>query len=327
MVQALDAGVATASATSTTTATTTGSAPAALAPSASFTTDTSVLGATPSSAAYDWVGNANNALLNTLARMPVKHALEDKTSLFPVKSVTLTGPKPDGGTYVSRIGGAEGQSVRLTVTLNTPSGNLDSDAVNNILHKVLESIPIMKDRLTFAKDIAEQAVDHAAIWKQLLPLLTQSGKFSAAELKMFGDYFEATKNMAADGAEWNRVDVRHAEDKVQVELRAEKLADDKSAVAPEAAIIDCFTHHKTEVLAKLRETVAGLKSLQHWILPHRRRKIVLAIPPLLNSVASQHRRKRRWVKPHWQKLILSRCRNYLRRQCWKRVASFRRFSR
>ena len=261
MVQALDAGVATASATSTTTATTTGSAPAALAPSASFTTDTSVLGATPSSAAYDWVGNANNALLNTLARMPVKHALEDKTSLFPVKSVTLTGPKPDGGTYVSRIGGAEGQSVRLTVTLNTPSGNLDSDAVNNILHATLGAVPVLKDKLTFAKDIAEQLVDHAAIWKHLQPLLTQSGKFSAAELKMFSDYFEKTKELPADVSEWNHVAVRHAEDKVQVELRAEKPTDDKSAVAPEAAIIDCFTHHKPQILAKFREKVAALKIL------------------------------------------------------------------
>jgi hypothetical protein len=241
------------------TATMTGSASAATP--ATHTTNTSVLGTTPSSSPYDWVTNANNALLNTLARMQVQHALENKTSLFPVKAVTLTGPKPDGGTYVSRMGGVDGQSVRLTVTLNTPFGNLDPDAANNAIHAMLESIPVMKDRLIFAKDIAEQAVDHAAIWNQLQPLLTQSGKFSAAELKMFSDYFERTKDRKAEAPEWSPATVRHVEDKVQVNLSAFKSNDDKSATAPEAAIVDCFTHHKNEVLAKLREKVATLKIL------------------------------------------------------------------
>lgn len=222
--------------------------------------------------AADVVGYVNGMLTQAFQHARVK-ALISRTGapnasfLMPVKSVELGGVKQEGGhIYAERIGSAAHESATITLHLSDKAGNYNMDSLNNAIHAVLGSIPALHGKVEFAKDIAVQKIDHATIWKQLHPLLTHSGKFSAAEIKLIGEYFENTKHLSAENPDWGHMSVEHSENgKVQIHFNhPEKLkTDEKSAISPDAVLIEYLNkpEHKESILKVMREKVAALNVL------------------------------------------------------------------
>lgn len=223
--------------------------------------------------AADVVGYVNGMLTQAFQHSRVK-ALISRTGapnasfLMPVKSVELGGVKQVGSGvhYAMRMRSDSNDSATITLHLSDNVGNYNLDSLNNAIHAVLGSIPALHGKVEFAKDIALQKIDHATIWKQLHPLLTHSGKFSAPEIKLIGEYFENTKHRSAEDSDWGHMDVAHSENgKVQIHFNhPEKLkTDEKSAISPDAALIEYLNkpEHKDAILKVMREKVAALNVL------------------------------------------------------------------
>ncbi|MDX2094417.1 MAG: hypothetical protein SFW64_00515 [Alphaproteobacteria bacterium] len=215
-------------------------------------------------AAFDWVDAANMVIGQSLKRLPVRrYGVQNAASLLPLESVSLTGVKPQEGGFAVRMGGAPANTtVTLTMRMKDKVGNYDIDAVNNAIHAVLASVPALTGKVKFAKDISQQSLDHDDIWKQLHSVIQSSGKFSEQEIGLLSEYFEQSKLASAEDTDWSKIEVQHADGKVQVRIRPQSLkGDENEAVSGEARLVAHFNERKDIILPLMRNKVAALNVL------------------------------------------------------------------
>lgn len=219
---------------------------------------------------FDLVASANQVLAQLLSETMVKRRMINPTTgqeswvmvRMPVASVDIHGPKPQETRSMFQMRGEEtNNSMGITVTLQDAVGNYDNASLNHALHSVLGRIPALAGKVEFAKDAAVTHLNHEDVWKQLKPLLEQSGKFTRQELGLIDEYFETHKQLAAEEPEWSHVRMGHADGKVQMHYRPAKVnGDEKVALSSEVRLVDYFNTHKDAILPKMREKIAALNA-------------------------------------------------------------------
>jgi hypothetical protein len=213
-------------------------------------------------APYDWVGNANLALAQTLKRLPVKlYGSESAASAMPIDSVSLGGAKANEGFLMGHGTGGH-ETATLTLHMRDNVGNYDVGAVNKAVHAVLGSIPALAGKVKFAKDLSQQALSHEDILNQLKGIVSSSGKFSKQEIGLLSEYFDQDKQASVEDPDWGRINMEHSDGKVQMHIRPAPLKGDESvAVSGEARLVDYFKEHKEAILQHMRQKIAALKVL------------------------------------------------------------------
>lgn len=244
-------------------------APAPAAPPAMVAND--IAQQPPADVPFDLVGTANKVFGNGLSKYLVKKRMINQVTGqesmvqvgMPVASVSIGGPKFDESRVVFVGGNADAHdSVTLTVNLRDEVGNYDITSLNHAIQEVLGKTAVLKGKVEFEKDLAEQKLDHGDVWKELKPMLEVSGKFTPQELGLLTEYFETHRSSSANNPDWSHYEIQHTDGKVQVHIRPAVVEGDaKEATSGEARTVEYFNTHKDAILTKMRDKISALNVL------------------------------------------------------------------
>lgn len=187
---------------------------------------------------------------------------------FPVQAVTLSAS--DNSTHGGgiRIGGEaepntpRGETVTMEVSLSRPSTDYDKPSLQNALPVVLNMLPGLKGKI-IAKPAQQKHATYTDVEKELLALLAKKpGTFSAGEIAVIKQFFEAEPNASdeAPTSHWDsKINARHNEGKVNISIEARELTSDKGTkISSDSVILDYFKAHHDELLNKVKEKAVAL---------------------------------------------------------------------
>lgn len=219
---------------------------------------------------FDLVGRANLNLAQALALQPVKKRMVNPTTgnerwmelNMPVSFMQITGPKIENAGLIS-VRGRVDEQVVLNLGLQDAVGNYDLDSINRAIHNVLSRVSVLTGKLETLKPLKIEKMDHADVWKELLPILVASGKFNESEIGLINQYFDTHKRLSAEQADWSHLRLEHAGGKIQIQIRpAEVKGDDKEVMSGEVRVVKYFEEHKDKILTKIREKLASVISAE-----------------------------------------------------------------